>query len=114
MYLQVDADIPTNVDTIDDMVETGYGLVADVIDGPLDNWIVVTAPSLDGDLYGASGCAQFSEGRFINRHGNFNGLLEIFRNHVGDDWFDEHDKIYDVLLNDADLCNKLGLEVTRH
>jgi hypothetical protein len=114
MYLQVNADIFTNVDTIDDMVESGFGLVADVIDGPLDNWILITNPGLDGDLYGASGCAQFAGERFINRHGNFNGLLELFRNHVGDDWFDEHDKIFDVLLNDADLCRQLGLEVIRH
>jgi len=114
MYIQVNANIPITTDTLDDMVVTGFGLVADILDGPLDKWVLICGAGHEDDLYGANGCAQFDGARFVNRHGNFNGLLEIFRNHVGDDWFDEHDKIYDVLLNDADLCRKLGIEVIRH
>jgi hypothetical protein len=116
MWIQVNCEISTEADDIDEMVKAGYGAAAEVIDHGFDGWVLtygLRGPGID-DLYGPDGCGRFTGSEFVDLHGNFGTFLEIMRKSVGLENRDWEREVFEVLKHDWKSCSELGLVVTIH
>jgi hypothetical protein len=112
MWIQLQSSIENTMESIDDMVNEGYALVADVIDNQLDGWVLtygVPTPGIS-DLYGAHGCGYFDAAQFSNVHGNFQAVLDMFRS----EGIDDASEVFRILRHDWQFCIDRQLIVNLH